>query len=130
MQYSLIALVVTLGTIAITHPTYAAEKHVPPSNTSSGQAADLVIEPIKITGDTGNSIYQTNELNKVANSIPAARQEVPQRINPFDLLTDPSTTLKRLSQQGYDQKQEPIEPLGFFKVPPLESGISVRVGQF
>ncbi len=130
MKYLLKALVVATSAFAITHPALGNEVQGSPSDTSYTQAALLSIEPATITSNKGNAIYQTDRLNQIAQSIPAAQALTPQPIEPLDLFKAPAATVKRLSQQEYEPTPKPIDPIGSFRVEPLDSGVSVTVSHF
>ncbi len=130
MKYLLKALVVATSAFAITHPALGNEVQGSPSDTSYTQAALLSIEPATITSNKGNVIYQTDRLNQIAQSIPAAQALTPQPIKPLDLFKAPAATIERLSQQEYEPTPKPIDPIGSFRVEPLDSGVSVTVSHF
>jgi hypothetical protein len=130
MKGSLITLLVSVSAFVVTDRVYANEVNNSPARTRSSQAALLTIGPVSSTTNAGNTIYSINKLNQLTNSFPPARSQASQPINVFDVLKDPAATLKRLSETQNNQRPESIDPLGFFKVPALDSGTTVTVGRF
>jgi hypothetical protein len=130
IKRSVTALVVVISAIATTAPAYASEVEVSPANAEYGQASLLTTRPIMINTNAGNFVYSTSKLNQVVNSILEEGDRESPSINPLNLFKSPGPTLKRFFQQEPNQTPQPIEPLDFFQVPPLDSGVSVKVTHF
>jgi hypothetical protein len=130
IKRSLTALVVLISAIATTAPAYASEVEVSPANAEYGQASLLTTRPITINTNAGNFGYSTSKLNQISNSILEERDRESPSINPLDFFKSPGTTLKRFFQEEPNQTPQPTEPLDFFQVPSLDSGMSVKVTRF
>jgi hypothetical protein len=66
---------------------------------------------------------------QVAEAIPTATSLVPQPLRPADLLRDPNTAWQRLMNQA-PPAPKPLDPLEFFKIPGLNSGLKMNVMNF
>jgi hypothetical protein len=66
---------------------------------------------------------------QVAEAIPTATSLVPQPLRPADLLRDPNTAWQRLIDQA-PPAPKPLDPLEFFKIPGLHSGLKMNVMRF
>ncbi|MEA5503981.1 hypothetical protein VB735_12830 [Halotia wernerae UHCC 0503] len=131
MKYPLLSLLAVISAIACVHPAYANEENVPPMITERHQAAVLVTEPVTINGGTNNVLDRTNNLKQIADGIGSARAGECPKINPLDFINNPAAILKPCQQQTSNQNpQRPAEPVEYFKVPRLDSGISVTVTKF
>jgi hypothetical protein len=67
--------------------------------------------------------------SQVAETIPTASSLVPQPLRPADLLRDPNTAWQRFMEQE-PPAPKPLDPLEFFKIPGLESGLKMNVMNF
>ncbi len=66
---------------------------------------------------------------QVADAIPTASTLVPKPLSPADLIKDPNTAWQRfMSQQPPTPK--PIDPLAFFALPAMESGLKMNLMNF
>ncbi|RCJ39215.1 hypothetical protein A6770_12300 [Nostoc minutum NIES-26] len=131
MKYPLLALFVVISAIALPHPADASEEEVPPVITYGAQAAALVTKPITINNGAGNTLDRTSNLRQIAGSIASARQGECKKITPRDLINDPSAIFKQCQKPTNNQiSQSNAEPIEYFKVPRLDSGISVTVTKF
>jgi hypothetical protein len=66
---------------------------------------------------------------QVAEAIPTASILVPQPIGPADLLKDPNTAWQRFMAQQ-PRTPKPIDPLAFFELPAMESGLKLNLMNF
>ncbi len=66
---------------------------------------------------------------QVAEAIPAARTLVPQPVGPADLIKDPNTAWQRFMTQQ-PRQPKPIDPLAFFELPAMESGLKMNLMNF
>lgn len=131
MKYPILGLFVAIAAIALPHPANASEEEVPPSITNSNQAAALVTQPITINNGAGNGLHRTSNLRQIAGSINSPRQGECKRITPLDLIKEPSAMFKQCQKPTNNQiYQGNAEPIEYFKVPRLDSGISVTVTKF
>jgi hypothetical protein len=131
MKYPLLSFLAVISAIAFVHPAYANEENLPPMITRLDQAAVLVTEPATINGGTNNALDRTNNLKQIADGIGSARAGECPKINPLDFINDPAAILKPCQQQTNNQNpQLNTEPIEYFKVPRLDSGISVTVTKF
>jgi hypothetical protein len=67
--------------------------------------------------------------SQVAEAIPTASSLVPQPLRPADLLRDPNTAWQRLMDQA-PPAPKPLDPLEFFKIPSMNSGLKMNVMNF
>ncbi len=67
--------------------------------------------------------------SEVAEAIPTASSLVPQPLSPTDLLRDPNTAWQRLMDQA-PPAPKPVDPLEFFKIPGMNSGLKMNVMNF
>ncbi|WGV25696.1 hypothetical protein [Halotia branconii] len=128
MKHPLLSLLAVISAIAFAHPAYANEENVPPMITERHQAAVLVTEPVTINSGTNNALDRTNNLNQAAEEIGSARAGECPKVNPLDLINNPADILKPPCQNQNPQRS--AEPVEYFKVPRLDSGISVTVTKF
>ncbi len=128
MKYSLLSLLTVISAIAFAHPAYANEENLPHIITEHHQAAVLVTEPVTINGGTNNAFDQIDNLKQVADGIGSARAGECPTVNPLDLLNNPAAILNPPCQNQNTQRA--AEPIEYFKVPRLDSGISVTVTKF
>jgi hypothetical protein len=77
----------------------------------------------------GADAAPTDQMSQAVEAIPSASSRAPQPINPFDALKDPSATLKRFLDQT-PPPPPPLDPLEFFKIPGLDSGLTLNVVNF
>lgn len=93
--------------------------NVSDNDTTPGQAAALVTQPVMISS-AGEPINQANRLKEVANSIGALHSQ--------------PASLQQFFQQNQNQTPQQIDPLGVTKVTPLDSenlgSISLPVAHF
>lgn len=127
MKCTLLALFVAISAIALNYPAYASEQEVSATITDGAQAAALATEPITINSQVGNAINQTNNFKQIADSIGSPRQGECQKINPLDLINNPGAIFKPCHNQTSQSNAQPIE---YFQVPRLDSGVNVTVTKF
>ncbi|MBH8554071.1 hypothetical protein I8751_17205 [Nostocaceae cyanobacterium CENA357] len=131
MKYPLLSLLTVISAIAFAHPAYANEENLPHIITERHQAAVLVTEPVTINGGTNNAFDRIDNLKQVAEEIGSARAGECPKMNPLDFINNPAAILKQCQQQTNNPNpQRTAEPIEYFKVPRLDSGISVTVTKF
>ncbi len=135
MKYPLLSLLAVISAMptagyayAFAHPAYANEENFPPMITERHQAAVLVTEPVTINSGTNNALDRTNNLKQTAEGIASARAGECPKVNPLDLISNPAAILKPQCQNQNTQRT--AEPVEYFKVPRLDSGISVTLTKF
>ena len=129
MRCSLSLFGIAIGAIAFSPCVAAAEVQVP-SKPVHQQAKVLSTQPITINTVPTQAFYSADKLNQIANSISAASLQASKPIDLFDLLKAPDATLQRLSEGNQYQSPHVVEPSVFFKIPSLDSGLSVTVNNF
>jgi hypothetical protein len=131
MKCSLLALLVTIAPFALAYPANASEEEILPAIADGAQAAALVTKPITINTGASNTLDRTSNFRQIAGSIGSARQGECKKITPFDLINDPSAIFKQCQKPtNHQSSQSNAEPIEYFKVPRLDSGISVTVTKF
>ncbi|MTJ46979.1 hypothetical protein [Dolichospermum sp. UHCC 0259] len=87
------------------------------------QSADLITQPITIDS-YWNGIPQVN---------PEAYFSISNReckkVNPLDYIKNPESFLK-LCPNANNPNRKPYDPVEYLKVPPLDSGIKIKLGDF
>jgi hypothetical protein len=135
------ALIVVIGALAVTSQAYANTENVPSGTNSSDTygtdealgANVLITEPVTINNNWANVIDPTDNLKQTANSISLVRERGCEQINPLELVQNPAAILKECEKQKNNPISERTDDLNlieYFKVPELESGISVTVTKF
>jgi hypothetical protein len=66
---------------------------------------------------------------QVADAIPTASTLAPKPLTPAGLMQDPSTAWQRFMAQP-PRQPKPIDPLGFFALPAMESGLKMNLMNF
>ena len=73
---------------------------------------------------------KTNNSQENPHSIVVVREQECKKINPLDLIKDPSAIFKQCPISTNKRTSENTEPVEYLKVPRLDSGLSVTVTQF
>lgn len=119
MKHLPFALLVTIATLTISSVAKAQVTDVDSSSDSS--AGNLQTEPASVnqandSGRTHANPYTRNDLNTASESLQAnPKRPTNNSILPEKLLPPPV-------------QPKPIDPIDFFKVPPLDGGVKLRVG--
>ncbi|MBW4562112.1 MAG: hypothetical protein KME32_13335 [Mojavia pulchra JT2-VF2] len=130
MKSSPLALVVVIGTLAMTQSAYANQKNFPSATGEVHQAAILVTKPATLTSKWGNSINSINNFKATANSITVVQEQGCKNINPLEFIKNPEAIFKQCQKQTNNPTPQLAEPIEYLKVPRLDSGIKVTVGKF
>jgi len=132
MKCLTLALVVLVA-IAVTYPACANEIDVSQLETASGNAGNLMTQPVTINSQV-DPVDQKYQLEDISNSIPSVHRQPSQSISPLDFIKNPSAAVKRFFQQQPNQTRQQIDPLDVSKKPPLDSfsrgSISIPVANF
>ena len=96
---------------------------VPNVEVEHNQSADLITQPITIDS-YWHQIPQVNPEPYFSISNPKCK-----KINPLDYIKDPESFLK-LCPNTNNSNRKPYEPVEYLKVPPLDSGIKIKLGDF
>jgi hypothetical protein len=127
------ALVVVIGALAVTSQAYANAENVPSVTDSSDRANVLVIEPATINNNWSNIIDRNEHLKQTPDSISLIREQGCEQSDPLELIKNPGAILKKCEKEKNNPISERTDDLNlieYFKVPELESGISVTVTKF
>jgi hypothetical protein len=92
-------------------------------------AQRLITQPLTIEAVFGADAAPSAQMAEVVEAIPSASSLAPQPINPLDALKDPGATLNRFLKQA-PPPPSPLDPLEFFKLPALDSGLTLNVAKF
>ncbi|MBD2212548.1 hypothetical protein H6G27_22130 [Nostoc linckia FACHB-104] len=129
MKSSPLALAVVIGALTITQSAYANQKNVPSTNTQNHQAAVLATKPLSLIGKWGYSLNQNNS-PLTGNTILREQEKVCKNLNPFEIIQNPNILFTPCQQPTTKTTAQLSEPIEYFKVPPLDSGIKVTVSKF
>lgn len=146
MKYSLLLFLVIISAIAGTKNAYAEQVNlfpttvVPnrpnvifPTTNDPNQAANLLTESATIDSKWQNiTIQQTNSLILNNNKFTVMQEQGCKKMNPLEFLEDMAAAFEKCRQLNNNQTPPPrsSEPIEYFKVPKLDSGLSVTVTQF
>lgn len=145
MKYSLLLFLVIISAIAGTKTAYAQQENLFPTTIvpnqpavifptidDPNQAANLLTEAATIDSKWQNVIIQpTNNLIPTSNKFTVMQEQGCKKMNPLDFLEDMAAAFEKCRQLN-NQTPPPrsSEPIEYFKVPKLDSGLSVTVTQF
>lgn len=130
MKSYFIALVVVISALAVTQSAYANQENVPIPTGDRNQAEVLLTKPATITTTWSNFIGQTNNRKQAAESLSAVQEGGCKNINPLEFINNPGAFFKQCQKPANAQSSQSSEPIEYFKVPKLDSGISVTVTKF
>ncbi|MBG1266131.1 hypothetical protein [Nostoc sp. WHI] len=137
MKSYFIALVVVISALAVTQSAYANQENIPipTGDVYDGlrlrnQAEVLLTEPATITTTWSNFVGQTNNRKQAAESLSAVQEGGCKNINPLEIINNPGAFFKQCQKPTNTQSSQSSEPIEYFKVPKLDSGISVTVTKF
>lgn len=138
MKSSFISLVVVIGVLVLPQSVYANQDNIPIATGDAlkeqfhdrNQAGVLLTEPATITTTWSNFTGQTNNPKQTAESISLVQERGCQNINPLEFINNPGAFFKECQKPTNTQSSPSTEPIEYFKVPKLDSGISVTVTKF
>ncbi|OYD99635.1 hypothetical protein CDG77_00380 [Nostoc sp. 'Peltigera membranacea cyanobiont' 213] len=138
MKSSFISLVVVIGVLVLPQSVYANQDNVPIATGDAlkqqfparNQAGALLTEPATITTTWSNFTGQTNNPKQTAESISLVQERGCQKINPLEFINNPGAFFKECQKPTNIPSSQSTEPIEYFKVPKLDSGISVTVTKF
>ncbi|MBN3909814.1 MAG: hypothetical protein HWQ35_25730 [Nostoc sp. NMS1] len=138
MKSSFITLVVVISALALHQSVYANQENVPIATVDApnepfhdrNQAGVLLTEPATITTTWSNFTGQTNNPKQTAESISLVQERGCQKMNPLEFINNPDAFFKECQKPANTQSSQSTEPIEYFKVPKLDSGISVTVTKF
>ena len=125
-----LALAVVIGALTISQSAYANPKNFPTATNQNNQARVLATKPASLIGKWGYSLDQNNNFPGTANSIALEQNRECQKLNPFEILKNPNILFTPCQQPTTKPTAQLSEPIEYFKVPPLDSGIKVTVSNF
>jgi hypothetical protein len=146
MKYSLLLFIVIISAIAGTKSAYAEPENLFPATIEiyqpnlttpriddPNQAANLMTEAATINSKWTNGVTQpSNNLQPTSNTISLEQQQGCQKMNPLEFLENLGAAFEKCRELNNNQTPPPrsSEPIDYFKVPKLDSGLSVTVTQF
>ncbi len=130
MKSSSITLVIVIGVLALPQSAYGNQENVPIITSDRNQAGVLLTEPATINTTWSNFIGRTNNPKQTTESISLVQEQGCQKINPLEFINNPEAFFKQCQKPENTQSSQSSEPIEYFKVPKLDSGISVTVTQF
>ncbi|HEY9800405.1 MAG TPA: hypothetical protein V6D25_08605 [Leptolyngbyaceae cyanobacterium] len=92
------------------------------------EAAALTTQPATINGQWNSVTSQPQNLQ--GNSIPLEQKKGCESLSPFDILNNPNAILKECVNPTDNRSPQNVEPIEYFKVPGLDSGVKVNVTKF
>ena len=130
MKLSSITLVIVINVLALPQSVYANQENVPMITGDYNQAGVLLTEPATINTTWSNFMGQANNPKQTAESISRVQEGGCQKINPLEFINNPDAFFKQCQKPTNTQSSQNTEPIEYFKVPKLDSGISVTVTKF
>ncbi|BAY08572.1 hypothetical protein [Calothrix sp. NIES-2098] len=128
MKSAPLGLAVIIGALTITQSAYANQKNFP---TAAGdRAAILATQPITLTTRWNYTINRNNTFKPTTNSIALEQERGCKNLNPFEIIKNPNIFFQQCQQPTTKPTSQLVEPIEYFKVPPLNSGIKVTVSKF
>ncbi len=125
-----IPLALVMSALALPQSAYGNEDNVPNATGNRNQAQTLLTQPATINTKWRNFSGQTINLRPTSQSISAVQDQECRKINPLEILNNPESFFKECPQQTDAQRNQNYEPVEYFKVPKLDSGIKLTVTQF
>jgi hypothetical protein len=98
------------------------------SDRSVPSAAALGTQSVSIS-TVFTSDSAATPIEQIAETIPSAREQVPQTISPFDVLKNPNENWQRFLDQEPPTPPTPA-PLEFFQIPSLDGSLKMNVSNF
>lgn len=128
MKSAPLALTVIIGALTITQSAYANQKNSPTA--TDNQAAVLATKPVSVAGKWSFAINRNNNFKPTTNSIALEPETGCKKVNPFEIIKNPNILFKQCQQPTNYEPSLMAEPIEYFKVPPLDSGIKLTVSKF
>ncbi|MFN6559786.1 MAG: hypothetical protein RMY28_008255 [Nostoc sp. ChiSLP01] len=125
-----IPLVLVLSALAIPQSAYGNEENVPNATGDRNEAQALLTQPATINTKWRNFSGQTLNLRPTSQSISGVQDQECAKINPLEILNNPESFFKECPQLTNARRNQNYEPVEYFKVPKLDSGIKLTVTQF
>ncbi|MDZ8106531.1 MAG: hypothetical protein RM338_13060 [Nostoc sp. DedQUE12a] len=125
-----IPLIVMMSALALPQSAYGNEENVPNATGDRNQAQTLLTQPASINTKWRNFSGQTLNLRPTSQSISAVQDQECRKIKPLEILNNPESFFRECPQQTEVQRNQNSEPIDYFKVPKLDSGIKLTVTQF
>jgi len=130
MKSSFITLVVVISALTLSQSAYGNKKNIHNTTSDRNQAEVLLTQPATINSTWNTFIGQTNNPKQTVESVSLVRERGCPKINPLKLINDPGSFFKQCQQPTSIPSSQSTEPIEYFKVPKLDSGISVTVTEF
>lgn len=124
-----IPLALVLSALALPQSAYGNEENVP-NVTGRNEAQALLTQPASINTKWRNFSGQTINLRPTSQSISGVQDQECAKINPLEILNNPESFFKECPQLTNARRNQNYEPVEYFKVPKLDSGIKLTVTQF
>ncbi|WP_445636115.1 hypothetical protein NSTC745_00955 [Nostoc sp. DSM 114161] len=132
-----IPLMLVLSALAIPQSAYGNEENVPNATGDAygglrqrNEAQALLTQPATINTKWRNFSGQTLNLRPTSQSISGVQDQECAKINPLEILNNPESFFKECPQLTNARRNQNYEPVEYFKVPKLDSGIKLTVTQF
>ncbi|MBD2610631.1 MAG: hypothetical protein RMY62_011950 [Nostoc sp. ZfuVER08] len=125
-----IPLIVVMSALALPQSAYGNEQNVPNATGDGNQAEALLTQPASINTKWRNFSGQTFNLRPTSQSISGVQDQECAKINPLEILNNPESFFKECPQLTNARRNQNYEPVEYFKVPKLDSGIKLTVTQF
>lgn len=92
------------------------------------EAEALTTQPATINGQWNSVTSQPQNLQ--GNSIPLEQKKGCESLSPFDILNNPNAMFKECVTPTDNRSLHNVEPIEYFKVPGLDSGVKLNVTKF
>lgn len=124
MKFSPVLLCIVISAIAIPQIASANTENILTTTGENNQAANLFTKPASINGSWQSNIEQN------PNSALFLRDQGCKKVNPLDLINNPSAFFEQCQAATNEQIPYTGEPVDYLKVPRLDSGLNLTVTQF
>lgn len=128
-------ILVLAGVAAISYlPSKAiAQDGTSPKNLQEGiierhEAEALTTQPATINSQWNSVTSQSRNLR--GNSIPLEQKKGCESLSPLDILNNPNALFQECVNPTDNRSPQNVEPVEYFKVPGLDSGVKVNVTKF
>ncbi|MBW4644253.1 MAG: hypothetical protein KME23_14925 [Goleter apudmare HA4340-LM2] len=118
-----VSLLIVISAIAMTQSAYANQENLVNTLDESNQAVNLLTEPATINSNWNQAINQTNNSQQTVGSTLLLREQGCKKLNPLDLINNPSAFFEQCQASNNDQILQSSEPVEYLKVPRLDSGL-------
>ena len=92
------------------------------------EAAALTTQPATINGQWNSVTSQPQNIQ--SNSIPLEQKKGCESLSPLDILNNPNAIFTECVNPTDNRSPQNVEPIEYFKVPGLDSGVKVNVTKF